>query len=219
MIQSSRDEIRQVALEDKDLFLKKPTSPLFYVFFSFDLVNSTIYKNEQKEKWPIVFAQFYQIIREEIKKEFQGIKVWKYIGDEILFYKMLNSTEELFEIVHGSFKALNCTLKNLKNSFRDIFKPLSLKGTIWGAPVMHVRGEELKKLEMEKSQNIALDVVYENQVSLKDFMGPDIDIGFRISKYAEKEKLVISADLAYMLLTAHPPNKELKKKQNALLQN
>lgn len=219
MTQGSRDDIRQVALGDKDLFFEKPTFPQLYVFFSFDLVNSTIYKNKQKEKWPIVFAQFYQIIREEMKKEFQGIKVWKYIGDEVLFFKMLNSNEELFEIVHGSFKALTFTLEKLKNSFPDIFKPLSLKGTIWEAPVMPVIGEELEKLEMEKTQNIALDVVYENQASLRDFMGPDIDIGFRISKYAEKEKLVISADLAYMLLKAHPPNKETKKKKNDLLQN
>lgn len=205
MMQNSRDGIRQVAVEEEDLFVKIPPFPLLYVFFSFDLVNSTIYKSAQKGKWPVVFAQFYQVIRKEMKKKFQGIKVWKYIGDEILFFKILNSTKELLEIVTGSFDALNFTLENLKNSFPNIFKPLSLKGTIWCAPVMKTRGEELENLEMEKIQNIALDFTYENKANLRDFVGPDIDIGFRISKYAEKEKLVIGADLAYMILKAKAP--------------
>ena len=78
-------------------------------------------------------------------------------------------------------------------------KPLSLKSTIWLAPVMFIEGEELKNLGKIKTKNIAFEVNFENQTSLIDFVGPDIDTGFRISKYAEKGKLVVSAELAYMI--------------------
>ncbi len=158
-----------------------------------------------------------------MKKQFQGIKVWKYIGDEILFFKLLHSVEELLEILPGSFQVLNRTLENLQKKFNSIFKPLSIKGTIWCAPVILINGQEIenlgKELEnrgMEKTENIAFEVIYENQASLIDFLGPDIDTGFRISKYAEKGKLVISADLAYLLLIAAPTGR-LKTKKNSLV--
>lgn len=214
MAQNSSHGINSVINEAKDLFPEIPKSPSPYIFFSFDLVNSTIYKNKQQEEWPAVFTQFFQVIIEEMKSRFQGIKVWKYIGDEILFFKPLNSRDELFEALPCAFQALNHTLENLQKAFPSIFKPLSLKGTIWFAPVMFIEGQELLGLKMGKMKNIAFEIISENDASLIDFMGPDIDIGFRISKYTEKGKLVISADLAYMLFTADSPGLLEKKKKN-----
>lgn len=185
---------------DRDLYPEEKRRPQIYIFFSFDLVSSTEYKNTHKKEWPKVFAQFYESIKREMKTRFPAIKVWKYIGDEVLFYKTLNSKAQLFETIPEAFEVLTSSLKHLDNSFPVIFKPLSIKGTIWCAPVVIVRGEELENLHMNEAPNIALTVVYENNNSLRDFIGPDIDTGFRISRYAGKEKLVISADFAYLLL-------------------
>jgi hypothetical protein len=190
----------------QDLFLKEKTS--LYVFFSFDLVNSTIYKNRQKKMWPTVFYYFYQIIKEEIRREFNEIQVWKYIGDEILFFRDLKSSADLFQIVPGAFRALKSTLGYLDKLFKtEDLKPLSLKGTLWIAPVIEVKGEDFAdfKPKWDESANIALNVTYENESSFKDFLGPDIDIGFRIAHYSWKEKLVVSADLAFLLLKSNTP--------------
>lgn len=197
MTDDSPTGINSTITEVDYLFPEIPPCP--YIFFSFDLVNSTLYKIKQKEDWPIVFAQFFRVIKEEMKNRFQDIKVWKYIGDEILFFMKLNSRNELSKILPCAFDALNCTLENLKKVFNSILEPLSLKSTIWLAPVMFIEGEELKNLGKIKTKNIAFEVNFENQTSLIDFVGPDIDTGFRISKYAEKGKLVVSAELAYMI--------------------
>jgi len=220
MVTNSRAELRRLAATGKDLSFDELIlpAPQLYVLFSFDLVNSTVYKNKQTKIWPSVFAQFYQVIKGEMKQRFHGIKILKYIGDEIIFFKEIISTGDLFEVIPGASEVLTSTLEQLGDLYNENFKPLSLKGTIWCAPVTVCKGEELKNLKMEGVRNIALDVVYENEVSLRDFMGPDIDIGFRISKYAEKEKLVISADLAYLLLKTNPP-KNIMKAGEALVQN
>lgn len=220
MVRNARAGLKHSAAKDKDLTFEKetPPSPQLYVFFSFDLVNSTVYKNKQMGKWPSVFAQFYQVIKEEMKQRFPGIKVLKYIGDEIIFFKEIITSGDLFEVIPGASKVLTSTLVHLDNLYNEDFKPLSLKGTIWCAPITVCEGEEWTNRDMTEFRNIALDVVYENEVSLRDFIGPDIDIGFRISKYAGKEKLVISADFAYLLLQCSHALC-VKDKRDSLVQN
>lgn len=219
MIQDSRGDLKRLTPEEKDLF-RWERSPRLYVFFSFDLVNSTAYKVVKKEKWPVVFAHFYQVLKKEMKQGFPDVKVWKYIGDEILFFKELDTRASLFEIIPTASEVLANTLKHLDSLFQEDFKGLSLKGAIWCAPVTVMRGEELKNLQKEKAQNIeniALDLLYDEH-TLRDFIGPDIDIGFRISNYVEKEKLVISCDFAYLLLIAEPPL-DYKVKKDELVKN
>ena len=211
MAQNFRTVLKQqLAAAGKGFFRERPY--LLYVFFSFDLVDSTLYKNNQKEIWPTVFSHFYTLVRKGMKQKFRGINVWKYIGDEVLFFKELNSKEDLFDVIPGSQEVLTSTLKHLNDVYKENLKPLSLKGTIWCAPVTEARGVELRIPQDEKPRNFSIDNVYEDfdtpyekSTSRKDFIGPDIDIGFRISKYAEKEKVVASADLAYMVLKSKPP--------------
>lgn len=212
----SKKKLLQTANKiDRDLSPKEERVPQIFIFFSFDLVGSTEFKNTQKKEWPEVFARFYESIIREMKAQSPNIKIWKYIGDEVLFYKKLNTRVDLFSSIPSAFEALTSSLKHLKNIPNETIKPLSIKATVWCAPVVIVRGE-LENSLVKKAQNIALSVVYEENNTLKDFIGPDIDTGFRISRYAEKEKLVVSADFAYLLLESVPP-KNVNK--NTLLQN
>lgn len=217
MTQSSLKRLEE-AFEDKGLRFEKEQSPRLYIFYSFDLVNSTAYKTKQKEEWPFVFSVFYDALRKEMKQQFRTIEVWKYIGDEVLFFKVINSETELFEVIPGSFRVLTSIMKHLNNTFPGSLESLSLKGTIWCAPVVTPPGEELKDLDVKesKARNFALNFPHENHSTQKDFIGPDIDIGFRISKYSEKEKVVISADFAYLLLEANAP---AGFKKNDLIKN
>ncbi|HLP48550.1 MAG TPA: hypothetical protein VK469_21600 [Candidatus Kapabacteria bacterium] len=217
MTLNPRDTLPQSADNiDRDLFPKEEIRPRIYIFFSFDLVGSTEYKNTQKKEWPKVFALFYESIIKEMKDQCPKISVWKYVGDEVLFYKILDTRADLFNSIPNSFEALTSSLKHLKNRFKKTLKPLSIKGTIWCAPVVIGRGEELENLPVKEAPNIALKVVYGKNNSLLDFIGPDIDTGFRISRYAEKGKLVISADFAYLLLESEAPTNVNK---DTMLQN
>jgi len=200
MTDKSRQDLEKLVGSDRDLSEPEERGPRLYVFVSFDLVDSTAYKNKEKEVWPFVFTQFYEVIKAEMKKKFPGIKVWKYIGDEILFFMLVEAAEYLVEIIPQTFRVIKSAREHLRSSFPKVPDLPYLKGALWCAPVMTVEGEELRDLNLGAERNIAFDVVYENQASLKDFIGPDIDIGFRMSKYVTKEKLVVSAEIAYLLL-------------------
>lgn len=166
------------------------------MFISVDIVNSTKYKNilskssEDVQPWLEFFSHFYkyfpQDLNDEIHKlsnkdEFTSVhgdklKVWKLLGDEIVFYTELKDYRE----THLYIIALKQTMKSFSKQYINE-KYLALKSSAWiaGFPV----GNTEFKVE-DKT----------------DFLGPSIDIGFRLSKFATTEKIVISVDLALLLL-------------------
>jgi hypothetical protein len=125
------------------------------------------------------------------------VNVWKYIGDEVVLVAELTCKEH-----HASLHvlALADTIKQFNSDFADKPIPddpnnlLRFKGTAWiaGFPVTNI---ELVLPSPIKDQTV------------KDFLGPSIDLGFRLSKFASEDRLIISASLAH-LIASEPPMKE-----------
>lgn len=123
---------------------------------------------------------------------------WKYIGDEVVMVADLRCPKQpLFFI-----QAMRARLAALNNSFLNTSLPpevegirkgfrLQFKGAAW------VAGFPVANMEVRLS---GVTDHPDSSASLgRDFLGPSIDLGFRISKYATKSRLVISASLAYFL--------------------
>ncbi|MYL39055.1 NUDIX domain-containing protein [Halobacillus litoralis] len=184
---------------------KEDTHAGLYIFWSFDLVNSTLYKDKHPSEWPKVFQHFYSISQKEVADSFPKSRVWKYIGDEILFYCKINNKEELYNIPHQTLKIIRSVSTTVKNTFPNSKGILDLKGTLWTAVVSHIPSHSLKDSPgkiVAPSGDIESNIVFSYKLldsMYFDFLGPDIDLGFRIASYSEKGKLVISADLAYIL--------------------
>jgi len=118
------------------------------------------------------------------------VNVWKYIGDEVVL---------MAELTCGSYQpsqfvlALAETVKYYnrdsirKKIWGDLANPPFFKGTAWvaGFPVTNV---ELDLPGPTQSQEV------------KDFLGPSMDLGFRLSKFASKDRLIVSASLAYFIV-------------------
>ena len=176
-----------------------------YLFFSFDLVNSTKFKSRYKRKWPIVFDQFYSRITKEMIENVKGSVVWKYIGDEVLFYKKVTCEEDLF--IHLS-EVLNITrnvMKKINTSVNETLGNLFIKTSVWIADAKFIQFSDIPDSTVDESENLIRfnsisnvensDDIYSNI----DFIGTDIDSGFRVSKFAEKNKIIICAKLACCL--------------------
>ena len=58
--------------------------------------------------------------------------------------------------------------------------------------------------EQRNIRNMMIPVLTDEFLENKDFLGPDVDIGFRISKFADKRKLVVSANLVKCLMSRSP---------------
>src|SRR5688572_13821488 len=66
-----------------------------FAFFSFDLVESTRYKSQAGNRWLLVTKQFYEIIEDQLSKRLPQVRLWKYVGDELLLYKRISKLEHL----------------------------------------------------------------------------------------------------------------------------
>ncbi|MGG1685566.1 hypothetical protein [Pseudalkalibacillus sp. NRS-1564] len=172
-----------------------------YLFYSFDLVNSTAYKAKNLIVWPTVFKQFYDATLKEAQTFHPNVKVWKYVGDEILLYKKIGDLKELVNAPSNTFNAIETITTRLHNFEESTKGVLFLKATLWIADIKW--GGNLN--EGIDARNIVFPVNPEypyrsgNDSTRIDFLGPDIDMGFRITNHTEKSKLLISAELAYLL--------------------
>lgn len=212
--------------EDADI-LKNQTSQEkkeIYIFLSFDLVGSTKLKTEQKtsESWPDIILKFYEMVKSEMENKIPQISVWKYLGDEVLLYVSIEDMNS-DSVVYSMPQTVFDVQKKISEDIKDVFKnyelsDLFIKSTIWIAGVKSV---ESKKINTEECSNLPSDKVYGNRKitlgrgNLTDFVGPDMDIGFRIAKFAYKKKVVISANFAYLLYSMSKP-KGMKKIDNSM---
>lgn len=125
-------------------------------------------------------------------EKFQRAKVWKYIGDEVVLVAEL-SCPKLHPSLHvlalaETIKQFNINFEKQPITIDDKEKKLQFKGTAWvaGFPVTNIE--------------IILPGI---KSDVSDYLGPSIDLGFRLSKFASQERLVISASLAHLIVSGN----------------
>lgn len=132
--------------------------------------------------------------------------LWKPIGDELVFAKKLNTPLEAVLALHAFKESVasydNYLMSNDKGN-------LGVKGTAWlaGFPILN-QETRLDWLEEANKDEDIFEVQGlsskawkpENPITDNDFVGISMDIGFRLAGRATRRKLVLSADLAWMIL-------------------
>lgn len=167
------------------------------LFLSADVAGSTKYKNSNQfsdqypAPWRDVYASFYEgfptLFKGRVSKITKcehlasQITLWKIFGDEIIFNVPISSVQEVFHLVKNFAECIG--IFDDKNGLR---KPLGLKGTGWTAG-FPVRNSEIP---------VALGPP---GAKIVDFIGPDMDIGFRLCKCSRPGRMTISMDLADIL--------------------
>jgi len=117
------------------------------------------------------------------------IGVWKYIGDEVMLM-----TELTCDVYQSSIHvlALAETIKQINNEYKN--KPLNNdENNILQVKVLctaWVAGFPVDNIEIAPPSGGRKE---------KDYLGPLIDLGFRLSKFSTKDRLIISASLAYFI--------------------
>lgn len=123
---------------------------------------------------------------------------WKYLGDEVVLVTDLICQYQPHFYVAAFIKALNTYNRDFEARAAELnITPLQFKATAWvaGFPVTNV--EVLLPREGTESANL-------DASSVADYIGPSIDIGFRLSKYSTSKRLVISPSLAFLLAPTPP---------------
>lgn len=194
-------------LDDKNLVVKDapPVTDIeessTYLFISFDLVNSTSFKSIYPSGWPIVFRRFYELMEDKVLKSFVNSRVWRYVGDEVLFFKKVTSYKELFSVPKEALNIVRSVIGALHLSFPIVKNQLFIKSTLWLAKASYIPPETLALDSKLPIDNLIIYSDHNDKRNI-DFLGADIDLGFRISEFAYREKVIISAELAFLLYKA-----------------
>jgi hypothetical protein len=210
-------------------------SPKLRLFLSADLVGSTAFKQnniEDHAKWFQALRLFYAEVSTKFAttlqdKELQLSKVkhtigenpelWKTVGDEIIFVKVLQEFHEVQFTLLSWIEAI----ESARKAIRAKSPQLEIKCTAWtaGFPVNNseIGLENSPLIGAGFAQNTQssgdddqiylngslLEKFYQDQEGrgsvVRDYVGPSMDIGFRISKLATVRKFIISTDVAYIL--------------------
>ena len=185
--------------------------PSVLLFFSFDIVNSTMYK-AMTGNWPLIIRSLLEDIQARVHRidTLFTSYLWRVIGDEMIFVLPVQSESALTESVEAIFEVTQRISISLKSSkFFDALEDqrlqqqeinilksqntLSIKATAWIAVVN-------KKLD-SPFDNIAVDYFANEHThqSIDEFLGKDIDAGFRLKEYTQDRRLCLSVELAYLL--------------------
>lgn len=182
---------------------------IVYLFISFDIVNSTQFKEMNYLGWAKVLLELFEQLRKRLQ---EGLKdnsstpeLWRVFGDEAVFIMPVTSNRMLCSSIDTTYKILNTFIQDLKSGtlFGNNFDKeqierikrqdlLSMKATAW---IALVSDESVG----DKAENIIKTYKPDERRSIVEFLGNDIDTGFRISKYTIDSRLVISFELAYLL--------------------
>jgi len=169
------------------------------LFLSVDMVGSTEFKarftGQNADGWLGPFRTFFTnfplMTAGQIGLAFlddpvtPAIDVWKVMGDEVLFTAQPQTPEELTTVL----LALLRTMK-LYEAQHFTEMPMRLKATAWFADF---DGPNIKVEIPELSSGHGVHF---------DYIGPDIDLGFRITKFARSGVMVLSLDVVEVLLAA-----------------
>lgn len=172
-------------------------------FVSFDLSGSTALKSRHG-RWADVIQYFYSQSVEHVQDAEPAFRVWKYIGDEVALYAYAPTLPVLLEWVSIAFRCERSILQAVKQQFPDLKAILSVKAIAWIAPITGYADlrEELEESSSSELQRIAAelrarDLRFRDIKGNIDFIGPSIDAGFRLARFARPLQLTVSPALAY----------------------
>lgn len=163
------------------------------MFMSADVVGSTSFKvqaQRERSDWLEAFATLFR----ELPLVFMGqvaaafmehdeipeAGVWKVMGDEVILMALPTSAE----VAEGLTAAFCSTVRQCDHRIRERW-PLNLRGTCWAAQ-MGQRNRRIEIPEMFGGRDGSPYV---------DYLGPDVDTGFRLSAHAGHGEVIVSPNL------------------------
>lgn len=185
-------------------------------FLSLDLSGSTALKT-RSDDWAEIIRYFYGQTVEQVHDAEPTFRVWKYIGDEVAFYAFAPSLTVLPNWVSSGFRCERSILAALERKFPAVKSRISIKGISWIAPITgYVAVPEaldpatMLELKRSAADLKAKDLMFRDIRGNVDFIGPNIDAGFRLARFARPLQLTVSPALAYYFLRGAKRTNDLR---------
>ena len=140
-----------------------------------------------EEMFKVFHATFLKKINDVFEEEAPTLLPWKALGDELIYSQKLNSLDDVHKYMVAFMMALR------ENDKASLGKQIRLKGSAWtaGFPIRN----RIVTLPFLNGSTHSDELNFPRH----DFLGPDMDIGFRIGKCVWPGFIVITIELAYLL--------------------
>lgn len=206
------------------------------LFLSCDLQNSTQFKQKSEARWVATFLAFYtefpsllatRIV--ELYPDLQGrLSLWKAIGDELIFSIRIKSEKDCSDAVD----AWTDTMLEFESQHLLVKTPMTLKGGAFLATVpapdrrvaiprtvqISDSGSQLDPEQINETMLNKADTEGKFVVNFAmDFVGPSIDTGFRVLKFAARGYFVLTVEVAHLLFKHYNDGKDKRERKAYLL--
>ncbi|MEI8393679.1 MAG: hypothetical protein WCF85_03010 [Rhodospirillaceae bacterium] len=181
------------------------------------------------QAWLRLFTDFYSALEENLVKAWndnkasfsiplidklgEPPKVWKARGDEIIFQCSLLNVEQITYAVY----CLIIAIDNHRAEIKKQGKPVDLKATAWLAGFPKNNAEIVLGMSLDRLKVSGLivendDYFFIHQCRLYlhmnepragemlDFIGPQMDIGFRLAALSSSRYFIMSIDLVFLII-------------------
>ncbi len=165
------------------------------LFMSADVVGSTAFKTKAvDEHGRAAWLEAFETLFRELPLIFIGKMaahffdaddlpesgVWKVMGDEVLFVALPTSLDDAQRVTAAFCEAVHDYDQRIHQRW-----PLRIRGCCWGAQI----GDRNRKIEIPEMFGGTDGRPY------LDFLGPDIDLGFRLSSHSGPGETIVSPNL------------------------
>ncbi len=181
------------------------------MFLSADIVEATKFKESvqgpgESPAWFDAFEAFFRelplVLMGQVATAFAEVEtlpnigVWKVFGDELIFRVEPRSADEALRLTEAFYRSLVAYGSRFFERWQ-----LRIRGCCWAArsPGHNI---EFQIPEMAGG-NGAADSTY------TDYLGPDVDLGFRLAHHAGRGQLIVSLNLAEAL-AALPAQRDVR---------
>lgn len=174
------------------------TSSKTLMFMAADIAHSTAFKETRygtsdELGWLTPFETFFRemplVLVGQLGQAFQDadelpeVQVWRVSGDEMVFVAEPRTADEASKLLIGFYR----TVFNYHARFSERW-PLGLRGCCWAARFPG-RNIEVEIPEMGVAAR-------EGGATYLEYLGPDVDSGFRIAGHADPGHVIVSLNLA-----------------------
>ncbi|MBF0097189.1 MAG: hypothetical protein HQM04_11815 [Magnetococcales bacterium] len=191
--------------------------------------SSDLEEIERSSRWRDPILYFYQVFqtkfaqkwkRAEVElklyiptriEDFEEPKFWKAAGDELIYEQLISNSYQACWSVRAWISAAEEFRKELRNKYPS----LDVKMTAWVAGFPVINSEVVLRKTTHNNENISEDNSSDSMAVLMqqlekyyssdkkdavlDYIGPSMDIGFRLCSLSTPREMPISLELAYIL--------------------
>lgn len=176
------------------------------MFISFDLVNCTMFKSTHKGMWASGVSKILEhIIQIFSKSKINGYRFWKIIGDEVVYtinIQYIRDIDDILAEIYSAVVNINKKIRTAEIGDSETAKYLSTKATVWMADISPAN---------LRADNFYTEYQINENVLHSEYLGTDIDTGFRIAKYTQSDRVVVSFEIAALFLKEETLKKEFYK--------